>query len=133
LNPENTKQSLTFGETELMMDYRRMPIEVESPEPIGYETIPNKLSESSYTNTVFRDIRLNTDLGDLPPALLDAFWEGSDLSQALGNDIKVCPIGIYINTLIICQGIAGCTVYSPRRRRDGNGIGSRDDTEQGLI
>jgi aspartate/methionine/tyrosine aminotransferase len=47
------------------MDYRRMPIEVESPEQMGYETIRNNLSESSYTDTILRDIRLDTDLGDL--------------------------------------------------------------------
>ena len=39
------------------MDYRRMPIEVESPEQMGYDTIRNNLSESSYTDTLFRDIR----------------------------------------------------------------------------
>ena len=47
------------------MDYRRMPIEVESPEQMGSGTIRNNLSESSYTDTVLSDIRLNTDLGDL--------------------------------------------------------------------
>jgi aspartate/methionine/tyrosine aminotransferase len=47
------------------MDYRRMPIEVESPEQMGYETIRNNLSESSYTDTSLRDIRLDTDLRDL--------------------------------------------------------------------
>ena len=47
------------------MDYRRMPIEVESPEQMGYETIRNNLSESSYTDTLLRDIRLDTDLRDL--------------------------------------------------------------------
>jgi aspartate/methionine/tyrosine aminotransferase len=47
------------------MDYRRMPIEVESPEQMGYETIRNNLSESSYTDTFFRDIHLDTDLHDL--------------------------------------------------------------------
>jgi len=47
------------------MDYRRMPIEVESPEQMGYQTIRNNLSESSYTDTALRDIRLDTDLRDL--------------------------------------------------------------------
>ena len=42
-----------------------MPIEVESPEQMGYETIRNNLSESSYTDTLLRDIRLDTDLRDL--------------------------------------------------------------------
>jgi aspartate/methionine/tyrosine aminotransferase len=41
----------------LSMHYRRMPIEIESPEELGYETIECNLSESSFT-----DQRL-TDLG----------------------------------------------------------------------
>lgn len=32
------------------MQYKRMPIEVESPEQMGYDTIDNNLSESSYTD-----------------------------------------------------------------------------------
>ena len=55
------------------MLYRRMPIEVESPEQLGYESIRNNLSESSYTDAFFRDIELGagpdtgqpTDLRDL--------------------------------------------------------------------
>jgi aspartate/methionine/tyrosine aminotransferase len=47
------------------MDYRRMPIEVESPEQLGYATIRNNLSESSYTDTRFRDILRDTDLHDM--------------------------------------------------------------------
>jgi aspartate/methionine/tyrosine aminotransferase len=38
------------------MFYRRMPIEVESPEQLGYDRIKNNLSESSYTDALFRDI-----------------------------------------------------------------------------
>jgi aspartate/methionine/tyrosine aminotransferase len=62
---ENTKQFLTYCETGIVMDYRRMPIEIESPEQMGYEKIRNNLSESSYSDTFFRDIRLNTDFHDL--------------------------------------------------------------------
>ena len=49
------------------MLYRRMPIEVESPEQLGYDRIKNNLSESSYTDAFFRDIDLGagTDLRDL--------------------------------------------------------------------
>ena len=47
------------------MDYRRMPIEVESPEQLGYGTIRHNLSESSYTDTFFRDIHPNADLQEL--------------------------------------------------------------------
>ena len=42
-----------------------MPIEIESPEQLGYGNIRNNLSESSYTDAFFRDIPLDTDLRDL--------------------------------------------------------------------
>ena len=47
------------------MQYRRMPIEIESPEQMGYATIRNNLSESSYTDTFFRDIDVTAGLNDL--------------------------------------------------------------------
>jgi aspartate/methionine/tyrosine aminotransferase len=47
------------------MQYRRMPIEIESPEQMGYGTIRNNLSESSYTDTFFRDIDVTAGLNDL--------------------------------------------------------------------
>src|SRR5580700_6885296 len=62
---ESTKLSLTFHETQHLMDYRRMPIEVESPEQMGYASIRNNLSESSYTDTFLRDIPLDSDLRDM--------------------------------------------------------------------
>lgn len=37
------------------MQYKRMPIEVESPEQMGYDKIKNNLSESSYTDTALRE------------------------------------------------------------------------------
>lgn len=42
-----------------------MPIEVESPEQLGYDSIRNNLSESSYTDAFFRDIGPGADLRDL--------------------------------------------------------------------
>jgi len=45
------------------MRYRRMPIEIESPEQMGYSSIRNNLSESSYTDALFRDIAI-------PPSVL---------------------------------------------------------------
>ena len=41
------------------MKYVRMPIEIESPEQMGYSTIKNNLSESSYTDTIFHQLDLN--------------------------------------------------------------------------
>ena len=40
----------------MLMQYKRMPIEVESPEQMGYDKIRNNLSESSYTDAFLRDI-----------------------------------------------------------------------------
>jgi len=40
------------------MRYRRMPIEIESPEQLGYGSIRNNLSESSYTDALFQDIEI---------------------------------------------------------------------------
>ncbi len=47
------------------MRYRRMPIEVESPEELGYSTITNNLSESSVADRRLSDLGLDLDLDDL--------------------------------------------------------------------
>lgn len=47
------------------MRYRRMPIEVESPEQMGYDKIRNNLSESSYTDAILRAFDTGTGLRDL--------------------------------------------------------------------
>src|SRR6185436_10629241 len=47
------------------MRYRRMPIEVESPEQLGYDAITNNLSESSVADRRLRDLGLELDLDDL--------------------------------------------------------------------
>jgi len=47
------------------MHYRRMPIEVESPEQMGYDKIRNNLSESSYTDTLLKEFAAGGDLGHL--------------------------------------------------------------------
>ena len=46
-----------MSQTSASMLYKRMPIEIESPEQMGYDTITNNLSESSYTDALFRDIK----------------------------------------------------------------------------
>jgi aspartate/methionine/tyrosine aminotransferase len=48
--------------------YRRMPIEVESPEQLGYDTITNNLSESSISDRRLRDLGIDVD--DLDALLL---------------------------------------------------------------
>lgn len=47
------------------MRYRRMPIEVESPEELGYDTITNNLSESSVADRRLSDLGLDLDLDEL--------------------------------------------------------------------
>lgn len=42
-----------------------MPIEVESPEQMGYEKIRNNLAESSYTDAFLKDFAVGEDLGRL--------------------------------------------------------------------
>ncbi|HEY0029429.1 MAG TPA: aminotransferase class I/II-fold pyridoxal phosphate-dependent enzyme [Bacteroidia bacterium] len=45
------------------MDYKRMPIEIESPEQLGYENIKYNLTESSISDTILGNIQIN--LNDL--------------------------------------------------------------------
>ena len=41
------------------MQYTRMPIEVESPESLGYNTIECNLAESSVRDVHFKDLGIN--------------------------------------------------------------------------
>jgi aspartate/methionine/tyrosine aminotransferase len=43
------------------MKYKRMPIEVESPEEMGYEKISYNLAESSVRDIYFKDLNINLD------------------------------------------------------------------------
>jgi aspartate/methionine/tyrosine aminotransferase len=43
------------------MNYRRMPIEIESPEQLGYSSIAYNLAESSVTDKLWQDLNLNLD------------------------------------------------------------------------
>jgi aspartate/methionine/tyrosine aminotransferase len=47
------------------MRYRRMPIEIESPEQLGYDTITNNLCESSVADRRLRDLGIEIDIDDL--------------------------------------------------------------------
>ena len=42
-----------------------MPIEIESPEQLGYDTIANNLSESSFSDMRLSDHGIDSDVGDL--------------------------------------------------------------------
>ena len=47
------------------MRYRRMPIEIESPEQLGYSTIRNNLAESSFSDMCLADYGVEADVGRL--------------------------------------------------------------------
>jgi aspartate/methionine/tyrosine aminotransferase len=47
------------------MKFRRMPIEIESPEELGYDTIANNLSESSYSDMRLADHGIDPDVSEL--------------------------------------------------------------------
>ena len=47
------------------MRYRRMPIEIESPEQLGYEAIANNLSESSFADMRLADYEIDGDVSGL--------------------------------------------------------------------
>ncbi|HEY6901717.1 MAG TPA: pyridoxal phosphate-dependent aminotransferase [Puia sp.] len=73
------------------MLYRRMPIEVESPEQLGYDSIRNNLSESSYTDAFFRDI----DLGGADPYRPDPNRPGA---------LPHHPGALDLRELVLCYG-----------------------------
>jgi aspartate/methionine/tyrosine aminotransferase len=82
------------------MQYTRMPIEVESPEQMGYDSIKNNLTESSYTDAVFQD--LDIDLNKL--ILCYADHRGSSSLRKL-----VCEDSEILNEedVLITVGAAG--------------------------
>jgi len=47
------------------MLYRRTPIEIESPEELGYDAIANNLAESSFRDQRLSDHGIDTEVGDL--------------------------------------------------------------------
>ncbi|HVU10340.1 MAG TPA: aminotransferase class I/II-fold pyridoxal phosphate-dependent enzyme [Phototrophicaceae bacterium] len=65
------------------MRYRRMPIEIESPEQLGYDSILYNLCESSVTDARWSDLKL--DLGDLVLAYGDHFGK-PELRALLTHD-----------------------------------------------
>ena len=52
-------------EKEADVRYRRTPIELESPEQLGYDTITNNLSESSFSDMRLADYGIEADVGDI--------------------------------------------------------------------
>ena len=55
---------MSIGE-QRAVHYRRTPIEIESPEQLGYSTIRNNLAESSFTDMRLADYSVEADLGGM--------------------------------------------------------------------
>lgn len=83
------------------MHYKRMPIEIESPEqlPGGYSAILNNLSESSYTDTIFKNLDLN--LNDLVICYGDHVGH-----PGLREEIIKGENGISANDVLVTAGAA---------------------------
>src|SRR5436305_2554744 len=80
------------------MRYRRMPIEIESPEQLGYDAIAHNLSESSVADRRLSDLGVDVDIDSLvlcygdhlgAPVLRDAVAsEGDGITS---DDVLVTP------------------------------------------
>lgn len=77
-----------------------MPIEIESPEQMGYSTIQRNLSESSYTDSVLKDLDLN--LNELVLCYGDHVGHPGLRSEILKFESK----NLHINDVLITAGAA---------------------------
>jgi aspartate/methionine/tyrosine aminotransferase len=83
--------------------YRRMPIEVESPEQLGYDTITNNLSESSVADRRLRD--LGVDIGAGLDELLLCY--GDHLGDpALREAVAAGGAGLSPDDVLVTPGAA---------------------------
>lgn len=76
-----------------------MPIEVESPEQLGYENVKYNLAESSVTDTVFKNINLN--IQDLKLCYGDHLGK-PELRKLIASEYK----GITENDVLLTAGAA---------------------------
>ncbi|MFZ4713369.1 MAG: pyridoxal phosphate-dependent aminotransferase [Bacteriovoracaceae bacterium] len=78
------------------MHYKRMPIEIESPEqlPGGYAAIKNNLSESSYTDTIFKNLDLN--LNDLVICYGDHIGHPGLRSEIIRGEQNLSPEDVLV-------------------------------------
>jgi aspartate/methionine/tyrosine aminotransferase len=84
------------------MRYRRMPIEVESPEQLGYDTITNNLSESSVADRRLSDLGL--DLAALEDRLL---CYGDHLGDpVLREAVVAAGERVHVEDVIVTPGAA---------------------------
>jgi aspartate/methionine/tyrosine aminotransferase len=81
------------------MHYKRMPIEVESPEEMGYATIQYNLAESSVRDIYFRDLKLNLD------DLFMCYGEHRGKLE-LRNEIVRDEISLDADNVLVCPSAA---------------------------
>jgi aspartate/methionine/tyrosine aminotransferase len=78
-----------------------MPIEVESPEQLGYDTITNNLSESSVADRRLRDLDLDLDLDEL------LLCYGDHLGDPLLRDaVAAGGEGLHADDVLVTAGAA---------------------------
>ncbi len=82
------------------MHYTRMPIEIESPESLGYNTIESNLAESSVRDVQFGEVDIN--LNQLVIAYGDHIGK-PELRQLVANG----HIGLHANDVLLTVGAAG--------------------------
>src|SRR6266446_6781089 len=97
------------------MRYRRMPIEVESPEQLGYDTITNNLSESSIADRRLAD--LGIDFGsERGGAALDdlLLCYGDHLGDPLLREaVAAGGAGLRADDVIVTPGAAAALFATP--------------------
>jgi aspartate/methionine/tyrosine aminotransferase len=81
------------------MQYRRMPIEAESPEEMGYAAIQYNLAESSVRDIYFRDLKLNLD------DLFICYGEHRGKTE-LRDEIVSDEIGLTADDVLVCPSAA---------------------------
>jgi len=78
-----------------MTRYRRMRIEIESPEQLGYDTIENNLAESSFSDMRLADYGIDADLGRLLLPYGDHFGD-ERLRRLIAEDADLSPADVLV-------------------------------------
>lgn len=82
------------------MNYERMPIEIESPEQIGYDKIKYNLTESSYSDLKVSDLNLKINFQDV------LLCYGDHLGKLELRQLLAKQIGVDANDILITPGAA---------------------------
>jgi len=94
------------------MKYRRMPIEKESPEELGYDTIKYNLAESSVSDVLLRDLQLDVQHLSLCYTHHRGHPQLRELVAADGNGINAEDVLITAGAAAALFMIATCLLTS---------------------